>query len=312
MNILKYSTEKKNHWDSFVNGAKNKHFFFLRDYMDYHSHIFNDNSLMVYDDQNKLIALFPANQEDGTLYSHQGLTFGGFLVDDKMKAATMLEVFDSLIFYCSENGFQKVIYKCIPFIYCTNGSDEDKYALFRNNSRLLRRDISTTIFMDNKLPYQEQRRRAVKKAQKNNLVFSKSEKYFDYWEILNETLKKQHNTQAVHSFEEIISLKEKFPNNIKLFIAELNDKILGGTLVFENDSIVHTQYLANSEEGREVGALDFVIDKLVNEVYSEKKYFDFGISNEQQGKVLNTGLIAQKEGFGARAVAHDFYELRIN
>jgi hypothetical protein len=87
--------------------------------------------------------------------------------------------------------------------------------------------------------------------------------------------------------------------------------MLGGTLVFENKTIVHTQYLANSFEGRNIGALDFVIDKLINEVYSNKRYFDFGISNEDAGRYLNTGLIAQKEGFGARAVVHDFYELEI-
>ena len=64
-------------------------------------------------------------------------------------------------------------------------------------------------------------------------------------------------------------------------------------------------------EGRNVGALDFIIDKLINEVYSNKKYFDFGISNEDGGRFLNTGLIAQKEGFGARAVVHDFYEFEV-
>lgn len=41
------------------------------------------------------------------------------------------------------------------------------------------------------------------------------------------------------------------------------------------------------------------------------KYFDFGISNENNGRFLNRGLIAQKEGFGARTIVHDFYELSI-
>ena len=115
----------------------------------------------------------------------------------------------------------------------------------------------------------------------------------------------------MHSVEEIERFTTLFPNNIKLFVAIKDSKMLGGTLVFENKTIVHTQYLANSFEGRNIGALDFVIDKLINEVYSNKRYFDFGISNEDAGRYLNTGLIAQKEGFGARAVVHDFYELEI-
>jgi hypothetical protein len=40
-------------------------------------------------------------------------------------------------------------------------------------------------------------------------------------------------------------------------------------------------------------------------------YFDFGISNERGGRILNEGLADYKEGFGARAVAHDFYELML-
>ena len=69
--------------------------------------------------------------------------------------------------------------------------------------------------------------------------------------------------------------------------------------------------MANSEVGREIGALDLLLDYLIKNIYKDKKYFDFGISNEDAGRYLNTGLIAQKEGFGARAVVHDFYELEI-
>jgi len=68
------------------------------------------------------------------------------------------------------------------------------------------------------------------------------------------------------------------------------------------------QYLACSPFGREVGALDYLLDVLVGEIYIDKKYFDFGISTENDGRKLNEGLIAQKEGFGARGFVHDFYK----
>ena len=45
----------------------------------------------------------------------------------------------------------------------------------------------------------------------------------------------------------------------------------------------------------------------VNDLASE-----FGISTEEGGTVLNRGLIDYKEGFGARAVVHDFYELDVS
>ena len=74
---------------------------------------------------------------------------------------------------------------------------------------------------------------------------------------------------------------------------------------------MHTQYLANSAAGREVAALDLVIDQLITGAFREFRYFSFGVSTEGNGKYLNSGLISQKEGFGARAVVHDVYELAI-
>ena len=129
--------------------------------------------------------------------------------------------------------------------------------------------------------------------------------------MLSDILNKYHNVNPVHSSDELKLLAGRFPENIKLYTGELDGKILAGAVVFENGDTVHTQYLANSDEGRQIGALDCVIDYLLTEVYPDKKYFDFGISNENAGRYLNRGLIAQKEGFGARAVVHDFYEMKI-
>ena len=311
MNIVKYNIEHKNLWNEFVKTSKNGHFFFQREYMEYHSDRFEDFSLMIFDDMNKLITIFPTNIKENILYSHQGLTFGGFLVDDKMKTETMLEIFELLKQFLKTQNIEKLVYKCIPYIYHIQPSEEDRYVLFRNDAKLIRRDVTTTIHLENKINYQEQRSRAIKKAIKNNLIFEETKDFKNYWRILEETLDIQHSTKPVHSLKEIEKLANIFPNNIKLFIAKDNMGILGGSVVFENEQIVHTQYLANSIKGRSVGALDFVIDKLINEVYKHKKYFDFGISNEDAGRFLNTGLIAQKEGFGARAIVHDFYDLEI-
>lgn len=312
MHIRKYNSNYKQLWDDFVRKAKNSHFFFYRDYMEYHSDRFEDFSLLFFDNKGKLIAVLPANIRDNVLYSHQGLTFGGFLIDHKMKTAIMLELFTELKKFLKEKNITKLIYKCIPYIYHKLPAEEDKYALFINEAKLIRRDVTTTIYLTNKIKYQEQRKRAVKKALKNGLVVEKSEDFEQYWKILEKTLQSRHNSKPVHSVEEIIKLFNLFPDNIKLFVAKKDNRMLAGTVIFENEIIAHTQYLANSDEGRKFGALDFVIDKLINEVYKDKKYFDFGISNENDGKYLNKGLIEWKEGFGARVVAHDFYELRID
>ena len=74
---------------------------------------------------------------------------------------------------------------------------------------------------------------------------------------------------------------------------------------------MHAQYIATSDDGRSVGALDGLFSYLITEVFAEKAYFDFGVSTEQGGRYLNEGLAFQKEGFGARAVVYDTYEIKL-
>ena len=95
--IKLYDKSKKNDWDSFLDIAKNSHFLFKRDYMDYHAKIFNDFSLMFYNEKKKLIAVLPANIKEDKVYSHQGLTFGGLVVNPKATTELVYEVFLALL-----------------------------------------------------------------------------------------------------------------------------------------------------------------------------------------------------------------------
>lgn len=311
MIIKFYSLKKMEEWDSFIRGSKNPHFFFQRSYLEYHSERFSDFSLMIYDDNESLIAILPANRFEDTLFSHQGLTFGGFIVSDSMRTELMVRIFEELIAFLKVQDIKKLIYKCIPYIYHKKPAEEDRYALFLNDAKLIRRDVTSTIYLSEDIKYSKGRKWSVKKAKKGNIKVFESKDFLSFWGILESVLENQHNVKPVHSLYEIDSLAQKFPENIKLFLASHEGEITSGALVFVNETIAHTQYLANSGKGREIGALDFLIDHLIQNIFKEKKYFDFGISNENYGRYLNVGLISQKEGFGARPIVHDIYELKI-
>lgn len=307
--IEQYNSSQKQAWDDFNAQAKNSHFFFNRDYMEYHADRFLDHSLLVYGDD-KLVALLPANLSEGTLYSHQGLSFGGLLTDKSMKTSLMLEIFQALKLYLHEKSIDKLIYKAMPTLYHQSPAEEDLYALSVNDARLYRRDCSSTILLSSRVPYQERRRRAISKSKKQGLTVERSYDYKLYWKLLEEVLESKHSRKPVHNVLEMEYLANRFPDNIKLFVSkDSTSNVLAGTVVYENQNVVHAQYLANSELGKEKGALDLVIDSLLNHYYADKQYFDFGISTEMEGKVLNQGLIENKEGFGARATVQDFYEL---
>lgn len=306
--IKPYLPELKSEWDAFVSASKNGLFLFYRDYMDYHHDRFPDHSLLIYR-RNKLYALLPANQKGNILYSHQGLTFGGLIVNQHFTTAEAVTVLQLMNAYLRNEGLQKVVYKAIPWLYHQQPSEEDLYAIYRTTkARLVARDIATVVKIDAPLSCYQIRKSGIKKANQNGITIEESNRWTDFWHILTANLQTKYHVRPVHTLTEIEMLKARFPNNIRLFTAQQNGKVLGGTVVYEYGNVAHTQYISASLEGKKLHALDLLFDKLIHEVYQDKAWFDFGKSTEQQGTILNESLIYQKESFGGRAVCYDWYE----
>ncbi len=297
-------------WNNFVANSKNGVFLFNRDYMEYHSSRFKDHSLMFFKGE-KLVGLMPANLEVHTLHSHAGLTFGGVVSGYNMTQNLMLEIFDKLIEHSVKQGITQVIYKTIPYIYHSIPADEDLYALFRHNAHLIGRNVSSSVFLSQRLPCDSRRKESLRKARKNGLVVKQSSDLKTFMELAEYILMEKHGVRPVHTVEELEFLMQRFPENIKLFISTRSGKMLAGIIIYESANVAHGQYAANSGEGRRVGAQDAIEDYLISQYYRDKQYFDFGISTVKLGRELNEGLLCRKEGFGASAVNYDIYELII-
>jgi hypothetical protein len=310
VSVSLYMPEHKDLWDKFVSNSKNGIFLFYRDYMEYHSNKFKDNSLLFFKNGN-VIGLLPANISNSTLLSHEGLTFGGIISSFEMTTPVMMELFETLVHYCREQGIKEILYKAIPHIYHLIPAEEDLYALFRYNARLKYRTVSSSVYLLRKMKYDCNRKRILRKANMNGVVVKRSHDFSCFMKIVEEVLAEYHRAKSVHTPEEIGLLAERFPDNIKLFSSFKNDVMLSGVIVFESANVAHSQYGANSNDGRVVGAEDVIFDYLIKDYYKDKKYFDFGISTENFGQVLNNGLVRYKEGFGARAVIYDCYQLTL-
>lgn len=306
--IAKYESSYKSRWNDFVRKSKNGSFLFSRDYMEYHSDRFLDSSLLFFDGD-ALIAIMPANRSEDVLYSHGGLTFGGIVSDQKMTLSVMLRLFEQLTAYLKAQGITKLIYKMVPHIYHNFPAEEDRYALFRFNARLVRRDASAAIRLDNKLRFSKGAQWSLKSATKSGLVVTKSNDFTTFMFILKEHLQSKYNVNPTHTGEELNSLASKFPDNIKLFAVYDNDEMLAGMVIYESQNVIHAQYIGYTEEGGKLGAAQLIYNYVINEYDSNKRYFDFGISTEQDGRYLNAGLAHHKELFGARTITYDFYEV---
>jgi hypothetical protein len=310
--VKPYNPNLKSDWDSFIEKAKNSTFLFRRDFMEYHQDRFDDASLMLFK-KDKVVAVFPANKVGGTIYSHQGLTYGGLLVNSKLKFHTILECFKSVLRFYDKEGMQNLEIKIIPAIYNAIPSDEVLYIMSILNAKLIRRDLLSVVKQPSVLKYSKDRIDGIKRAKKSGLSIKMDDDFDAFWNrILIPNLQNKHGVNPVHSLDEIKLLKERFPNNIMQYNVYDTDKIVAGTTIFISKQVAHSQYISADENKNVSGSLDFLHDHLLKEVFSDKAYFDFGISNENNGLNINSGLQYWKEGFGARGVVQDFYQLEIS
>ena len=296
-------------WNAFISVAKNATFLFDRNFMDYHSDRFKDYSLMVFDGD-KLIAVVPANRVEDTVYSHQGLTYGGLILNNKAKLSAVISIFKNVLQFLNENSIEKLIVKTIPTIYTDYFSDELEYCLFIVKAKLYRRDALSVLDLTNKIAIDSNRMEGVKRGIKNELVVKEETSFDLFWnEILVPNLATKHNAKPVHTLSEITKLKNLFPNNIRQFNVYKNEELLGGTTVFVNKKVVHSQYISGNVTKNVSGSLDFLHHHLIKEVFKEYHYHDFGICNEYDGRKINKGLLFWKESFGAKTVIQNFYEV---
>ncbi len=279
--------------------------------MDYHADRFVDHSLLCWD-EDRLIAVMPATQSNQALVSHGGLTYGGLVLAQKTRAVDVMQAFEALLNYLQDAGLSKLVYKAAPYIFHLRPAQDDLYALWRAGGQIVRRDISSVIHLDEPRKLSKGRKWLVARAKKENLAVADSLDLVRFHELLSSVLAK-HGANPVHSVQELELLSNRFPERIRLRCIKRDGAMLAACLLFVFDTVVHTQYIATSEEGKQVGALDFLLEEVIRES-SElgKKYFSFGISTEAGGLVLNEGLIAQKESFGGRGVTLDWYEVSVD
>ena len=307
MHCQAYQPEHAAAWNNFVEQSRNGIFLFKRHYMDYHAARFKDHSLWVMKDD-KPLALLPANIVDNTVYSHGGLTFGGLVLSPKVGAEAVLNIFTCVRDYLSMQGIHHWIYKPVPHIYHAAPSEDDLYALFRMQARLIRVDVSTTISQNQRLPLATGRKGGLTKARNAGIKICNSQDFESCWLILTERLLMRHGVSPTHSLAEITSLAERCPE-IQLFMAYQNTHPVAAVVVYDYQQVAHTQYIAVSDQGQAVGALDLLLETLISETYAHRPYFNFGISTEKQGLEINVGLCAQKEMFGGRSTIQQWFEI---
>ena len=310
MKIIRYTEEYRSQWEEFVSCSKNGTFHLSRNFIDYHGTKFIDHSLLSFD-EDKLVGVLAMNESGKDVSAHQGLTYGGWVLSQNIRLDEFHELFKNFLNYLSAQGSETLHYKTIPFMYHQIPSQEDLHLMHLAGAVCSGQHVNPIIIPSNVPKFQERRVRGMKKAVKEDVRIETSENVDAYYSIVEDLLK-AYNSRPAHSREELIDLKNRFPNEIILHAAFVGNEMCGGILCFETPNCVRFQYIASTMEGKEKGALDLLFATLIQETFSKKNYIDFGTSTNNQGASLALGISQQKEGFGARTSVQPIYTLALN
>ncbi|MBX3637390.1 MAG: GNAT family N-acetyltransferase [Rubrivivax sp.] len=306
LEIRRYDATQRTSWDALVRASRNGVFLFERDYLEYHADRFDDASLVVWR-SGEPAALLPAHRMEGAdgplLVSHGGLTFGGLVLRSDLGAQDTLDIVDALLPALREQGWRALRVRPVPHIFHRLPSEDALHALLQHGARVVRTDLAHTVDLARRPPLASRRRRALGKAARAGVVVRPSTDWPAAWAVLEQVLRERHATAPVHRLDEIQALARRF-DAIRLHGAYAGSdggaRLLAAVVTYAYDGVLHTQYLACSDEGREVGALDAVIASLLDDAPAGTRWLSFGASTHEEGRQLNAGLAAQKEMFGAR------------
>lgn len=262
------------------------------------------------------MGVLPANlvstpQGERIIYSHQGLTYGGLILPvAHIDGNDVLDFFEALKEWMQSENITELRYKAIPYIYASQPSQEDIYALFRMGAQMGECNLSTTIDLRNPGKLNQQQRRHLKSTQGLSLQIGETTDIESFMRMLRECLQERHEASPVHSAAELRLLMSRFPDNIKIFECKLDGEPQAAVCIYDTGRVAHCQYIASTELGRELNLLTPLFVWLIREQYKDREYFDFGTSNEAHGQILNAGLLRQKYSYGGTGTA--YMQLTIN
>ncbi len=303
-------------WDNFCKDSLQATLLHTRRFLSYHGDRFADRSLIVEQD-GKWVGLFPAASspfEKTHVVSHPGITYGGVLHGGDLRGERMIAALREICQQYAALGHAKLIYKAVPTFYHRAPAQDDLYALFRLGAKRIRCDLSSTIDLQNRQLVSQRRKRSLKKAIKVGVnVVEGNQHIAALWKILTDNLAGKHGAKPVHTLSEITWLAERFPANIRCVCGATNHAVVAGILLFITTTTWHVQYIASNDIGQDVSALDAVFNYCIDVAHRDGiRWFDFGISTDNGGLVLNDGLYRFKSEFGGGGSVHEFFELDLN
>jgi hypothetical protein len=316
MRVRKYEPTDQDMWDRLVASSWNGTFLHTRRFLSYHGDRFEDASLLVVDDRDRLLGVLPAALDPSrpdAIHSHPGLTYGGVVHDGRLRGSAMVDALAAAVESYRAAGLTSLRYKVVPPMFHRVPSADDQFALFQLGAVRSRCDLAAVIDLDGRPPLNQRRTRSRRKAIEHGVRVERGPAYLEpLWTVLSERLLEKYGGRPVHSLAEITALVELFPEQIECVVGLVDHQVVAGVVLFRACRVVRSQYIAANATGYEVCALDLVFDEEIRRAAEHgARYFCFGTSAAADGQTLNDDLHRFKTEFGGGGTVYETYELTI-
>jgi hypothetical protein len=314
MRVLPFTPQEAERWDALVRAAPMATFLHSRRFLSYHGDRFADASLLFVDDD-AVRGVLPAALDPvdpARVVSHPGATYGGLVHDGRLHGDSVRDALAAALEHYRAQGVASMRYKPVPPIYHLSPSADDVWALHALGASRVGCALSCAIDLAGRRSPTTRRLRSRRKAERGGVDIRTDLELADFWPVLETTLRGRYATAPVHSLEEIELLHDRFPRAIRLVGGRLEGETVAGAVVFHTPRVVHVQYMAASQAGRRVGALDAVLERAI-ELAAEAgvRYFDLGTSMRDRGEELQVDLHRFKAEFGGGGVVYEHYDLDV-
>lgn len=326
--VVQYTDEQEKQWDKFVEeDCVNGTFLQTRRFLNYHpTGRFEDCSYMIYNQNGDLAAVCPACRilENGetVFYSHKGSTYGGLLLSSGFcSLEKVLDIIESIEKAAKGEGFNRIVLKITPDLFCKESGELLKYALYYMRYKVyneLNLMIDYSTYKEDVLSnFSRRKRRCVYHCEKEEcaLVELRSEEQIrEGYEILCENLSK-YGLVPVHTMDELMDLKEnRISDEVGFWGVYLGKKMIAFSMMFyfNQVKVAHSQYLGACQEYNALSPMTYLYYCMIQKM-KERGFekLSWGITTEHLGLEINRGLTKSKEEFGSKYGLNQIYEKKL-
>lgn len=308
LQVKPYQNASREQWDELVRQSANGTFLHLRSFMEYHGDRFEDASVMVWEGQH-VLAVFPAHQVGNQVFSHQGLSFGGWIFKKGLEKNFQKEIIHLTLHHYKNRGVEKLTVTPVPTCYHREAVFD--YDLLLELGFKIENVKDTAVILLPQEIKDRGKRWGVKKAKSSGISIAEKALNSNFW---NNLLLPYHleklGRPPVHTWEEIEQLYKKHPDQISLFQASKGEEILAGLILFKYSKVFKIQYTALTENGKKYRAMDFLIQTLISS--TKVDFIDFGTSVDPYTGEEKISLLNWKKSFGARSFPLKTFEFNLD